>query len=151
MAGNQQGLESQAPLIWKARPIFISSTFQDMHAERDYLREHGFKELEARLRERCHYLDTIDLRQGVETLSAAGEAAREMQVLKVCLDEIERCKPFLIAILGDRYGWIPPAARIEAAAHDAGLPLSVEVSGKSVTEFEILHGVLENPDQKQRS
>ena len=24
-------------LIWKARPIFISSTFRDMHAERDHL------------------------------------------------------------------------------------------------------------------
>ena len=25
-------------LLWKARPVFVSSTFRDMHAERDHLR-----------------------------------------------------------------------------------------------------------------
>ncbi len=136
---------------WKARPIFISSTFRDMHPERDHLRDNGFPRLAEQLRERCHYLDTIDLRQGVESVGEADEATREMQVLKVCLDEIERSKPFLVALLGDRYGWIPPAARIAAAARDAGLPDSVEVVGRSVTELEILYAVLENPDQRKRS
>ncbi|MBD3236394.1 MAG: DUF4062 domain-containing protein [Candidatus Eisenbacteria bacterium] len=138
-------------LTWKARPIFISSTFRDMHAERDYLRGHGFLRLAEQLRERCHYLDTIDLRQGVESPSEADEAAREMQVLKVCLDEIERCKPFFIGLIGDRYGWVPPSDRIRAAAQDAGLPPSLDVAGRSVTELEVLYGVLENPDQRGRS
>ncbi len=61
-----------------------------MNAERDYLRDHACKSLADRLRERCHYLDTIDLRQGVENAHLADEAAREMLVLRVCLDEIER-------------------------------------------------------------
>ncbi len=122
-----------------------------MDAERDYLRDHGFPRLAERLRERCHHLDTIDLRQGVESAGDADEARREMQVLKVCLDEIERSRPFLVALLGERYGWIPPAERIAAAARDAGLPETVEVTGRSVTELEILHGVLENPDQRRRS
>lgn len=114
---------SMAPaLTWKSRPIFISSTFKDMNAERDYLRVHGFPVLEERLRLRCHYLDIIDLRQGVETGDTSDQAEREMRVPKVCLDEINRSKPFLVAILGDGYGWIPPASRIEAAAQDAGLP-----------------------------
>jgi hypothetical protein len=39
-------------VFWQSRPVFITSTFQDMHAERDFLREHVFPELEARLRER---------------------------------------------------------------------------------------------------
>ena len=138
-------------LVWKARPIFLSSTFRDMHAERDYLRGRAFPRLGEQLRERCHYLDTIDLRQGVEQAQSADEATREMQVLKVCLLEIERSKPFFVALLGDRYGWIPPAERITAAARDAGLPATVDVAGKSVTELEILYGVLENPDQRKRS
>ena len=50
-------------LVWKARPIFLSSTFRDMHAERDYLRGRAFLRLGEQLRERCHYLDTIELRQ----------------------------------------------------------------------------------------
>ena len=137
--------------VWKSRPIFISSTFRDMHAERDYLGGHAFLRLGEQLRERCHYLDTIDLRQGVENAAEADEAQREMHVLKVCLSEIERSKPFLVALLGDRYGHIPPAERMAAAARDAGMPDSVEVAGKSVTELEILYGVLENPDQRKRS
>jgi tetratricopeptide (TPR) repeat protein len=140
-----------ASLVWKARPIFLSSTFRDMHAERDYLREHGFARVAEKLRERCHYLSIIDLRQGVENVSDADGAKRELQVLKVCLDEIERSKPFLVAMLGDRYGWVPPAERMVAAARDAGLPDSVEVAGRSITELEILYAVLENPDQRKRS
>ncbi len=138
-------------LFWKARPIFLSSTFRDVGAERDWLRERAFVRLGEQLRARCHHLDTIDLRQGVETASEADAAKREMQVLKVCLQEIDRSKPFLVSMLGDRYGWIPPPERITAAARDAGLPPSVEVAGRSVTELEILYGVLENPDQKKRS
>lgn len=47
--------------------------------------------------------------------------------LKVCLDEIESSKPFLVALLGDRYGWVPPAERI-TAARDAGIPPSADVA-----------------------
>lgn len=135
--------------IWRSRPVFITSTFRDMHAERDWLRTHVFPVLEERLRERFHHLETVDLRWGVDSASAAQEQDRELSVLTVCLREIERSRPFLIALLGDRYGWRPPRARITAAASEAGL--DADVAGKSVTELEILHGVLRTPDQQQRS
>jgi hypothetical protein len=32
--------------IWKSRPVFITSTFQDMQAERDHLRKFVFPALE---------------------------------------------------------------------------------------------------------
>ena len=38
--------------LWHARPLFVSSTFRDMHAERDHLRSVVFPALEERLRER---------------------------------------------------------------------------------------------------
>lgn len=148
---SDSAVKSAPSLVWKSRPIFISSTFRDMGFERDWLRDRAFKRLGEQLLERCHYLDTIDLRQGVENVDEHDEAKRELQVLKVCLDEIQRSKPFLVALLGDRYGWIPPPERITAAARDAGLPTAVQVEGKSVTELEILYGVLENPDQRKRS
>jgi hypothetical protein len=125
---------------WRSRPVFISSTFRDMHAERDHLRNHVFPALEDRLRERRHYLEPIDLRQGVETATLAEERARDLQVLKVCLDEIERSRPFLLVLLGDRYGWAPPEDRIAAAAQEAGL--DTEAAGKSVTALEIEFGLL---------
>jgi hypothetical protein len=133
---------------WKSRPLFISSTFADMHDERDYLRVHAFAELAERLRERRHYLETIDLRHGVETSSEEDLARREMKVLKVCLDEIKRSRPFFVGIIGDRYGTAMPLERLETAAGDAGL--GADVAGCSVTELEILYGVLESTGQRSR-
>ena len=48
--------------IWRSRPVFITSTFRDFQAERDWLRTRVFPELEERLRERRHHLEPIDLR-----------------------------------------------------------------------------------------
>jgi len=136
------------PLPWYSQPIFISSTFTDMMAERDHLRDIVFPELAERLRERRHHLEPVDLRWGVETVSAQ-QAEKELLVLKVCLDEIERCKPLLIAILGDRYGWIPLEKRMQAAIDEKGFVTGVQ--GKSVTALEIEFGVLASREQQLRS
>jgi hypothetical protein len=61
---------------WKTIPIFISSTFRDMHAERDRLNNVVFPELEDRLGERRCRLEPIDLRVGVETGAAQSERER---------------------------------------------------------------------------
>jgi hypothetical protein len=68
----------------RSRPVFISSTFRDMHAERDYLRAHVFPRLEEAVRARRHFLEPIDLRLGVETAQEETDEAREPLVLKVC-------------------------------------------------------------------
>jgi hypothetical protein len=83
-----------------------------MHDERDFLRVHAFDVLREQLRERRHYLETIDLRQGVETAEVGDEGERELRVLKVCLDEIERSRPFFVGLLGDRYGLTRPAGAV---------------------------------------
>ena len=57
--------------LWRPWPIFITSTFRDMQAERDHLRDHVFPILDERLRERREYLEPIDLRRGVEPLTSA--------------------------------------------------------------------------------
>ena len=121
-----------------------------MQAERDCLRDLVFPELEERLRARRHYLEPIDLRLGVEGGDAADEAAREIRVLKVCLSEIQRSRPFLIVLLGDRYGWVPSSERAQAAAREAGF--DIDVRDKSVTALEIEFGILkENAAQRHRS
>jgi hypothetical protein len=103
---------------WRARPVFITSTFQDMQAERDWLWDFVFPAIEERLRRRRRHLEWIDLRLGAGNAQAETEAEREAQVLKVCLDEVRRSRPFLIALIGDRYGWVPPRDRAEAAARE---------------------------------
>lgn len=66
---------------WRSRPVFVSSTFRGMQAERDWLKHHVFPELAERLRARRHLLEPIDLRFGVETHAAAEEEAKELLVL----------------------------------------------------------------------
>ncbi len=135
---------------WRSRPVFISSTFRDMQRERDWLNSRVFPRIREELAKRRHHLEPVDLRLGVETSQAATEEARELLVLKVCLDEINRSRPFLLVLLGDRYGWVPSEERLQAALQEQGFETSEP--GKSVTALEIEFGIFRhNPGQKQRS
>ena len=121
-----------------------------MQAERDYLRQVVFPRVEEELRKGRIQLEPIDLRQGVEVADLPSEAAREQLVLKVCLEEIQRSRPFLIVLLGDRYGWVPPEERMSAAAEEVGF--ATELRDKSVTALEIEFGILQqSPEQRRRS
>jgi hypothetical protein len=53
---------------WQTRPVFVSSTFMDMQAEREYLRQVVCPRVEEELCKGRILLESIDLRQGVETL-----------------------------------------------------------------------------------
>lgn len=119
-----------------------------MQAERDHLRTIVFPALEERLRARRHDLEWVDLRIGVATASLSEVELRERQVLKVCLAEVSRCRPFLIVLLGDRYGWVPPEDRLRDAAREAGI--DGDLSGRSVTDVEIAYGVFDVPDEEVR-
>jgi hypothetical protein len=101
--------------MWRARPVFISSTFLDMQAERDHLRTHVFPALEERLKARRHFLEWVDLRLGVAAGAEADEASRELKVLKVCLAEVKRCRPFLIVprFVSECYALIEQVARFD--------------------------------------
>ena len=134
---------------WRTFSIFISSTFIDMQEERDYLKNRIFPRIEEKLRERRIKLVIVDLRWGVDTTSIAKEDEREATVLKVCLDEIKRCRPFFIGLLGDRYGWVPSEERMEnTTAGETGITPG---KNKSVTALEIEFGVFASKDQLSRS
>ena len=98
------------PSVWKTVRVFISSTFRDMHAERDHLIKVVFPALREQLEKYRIHLDDIDLRWGVTK-----EQAENDQVLDLCLQQIDECRPFFLGILGERYGWVPtqfPASTI---------------------------------------
>jgi tetratricopeptide (TPR) repeat protein len=134
---------------WRTFPIFISSTFADMQAERDHLKHVVFPKVEEELQKRRIKLEIVDLRWGVDTTTMTQEEDREANVLKVCLDEIRRCRPFFIGLLGDRYGWVPPLERMKTAL--AAEEHIVPKEGKSVTDLEIEFGVLASQEQLVRS
>jgi telomerase protein component 1 len=128
---------------WKTTRVFISSTFRDMHAERDWLVKRVFPALRQRLEPlRIHLVD-IDLRWGITR-----EQADNDQVLGLCLQQIDECRPFFLGLLGGRYGWVP--ARLPA---DVGSRFGWTQyhAGKSITELEIVHGVLNDPATQRRA
>jgi len=139
----------QSGIPWRTFSIFISSTFADMQAERDHLKHVVFPLVEEELQKRRIKLEIVDLRWGVDTTSMAQEDEREASVLKVCLDEIRRCRPFFIGLLGDRYGWVPPLERMKTAL--VGETHINPEKGKSVTDLEIEFGVLASQEQLVRS
>ena len=119
--------------------IFISSTFRDMMRERDLLVKEVFPQLRKMCADRSVMFTEVDLRWGITE-----EQAHEGQVLPLCLAEIERSRPYFIGLLGERYGWIPDSIQPEILDREPWLREHVQGS-TSVTELEILHGVLRNP------
>ena len=94
---------------WRTVRVFISSTFRDMQAERDHLVRFVFPRLrEALLKRRIHLVD-VDLRWGV---------TGDQDAFDLCMDEIDRCHPRFVCMLGGRYGWVPAPKTIRQNALD---------------------------------
>jgi hypothetical protein len=94
--------------------VFVSSTFSDLIAERNALQERVFPELRRYCQERGARFQAIDPRWGVSE-----EAGLDQQTMNICLQELARCqtvspRPNFIVLLGERYGWRPLPAQIEA-------------------------------------
>lgn len=128
---------------WRTVRVFVSSTFRDMHAERDYLARVVFPELRERCVKRQLHLVDLDLRWGVTE-----EEAEQGKVLEIILDEINRSRPFFIAILGERYGSVLDEVPEDV---ESAYPWLRDYHDHSLTALEIMHGVLRNPDLAQRS
>lgn len=124
--------------------LFLSSTFKDLQAEREVLVKRVFPEIRALCRSRGVEFTEIDLRWGL-----TDEDARQGRILRVCLEEIDRCRPFFLGLTGSRYGWIPTGQDIGL---DSKLLDEYPVLGDyleqelSITEIEFRYGVLEAAD-----
>ena len=129
--------QDNPPYNWKEVRVFISSTFRDFHAERDYLVKFVFPEL----REWCEnwklHLVDIDLRWGV-----TAQEAESGKAIDICLQEVDGCRPYFICMLGNRYGWVPNPKDI----HENTKKSYKRILGKedySITHLEIYHAVVE--------
>lgn len=125
--------------------VFISSTFQDMNAERNELVSRVFPVLRRMAEERNVTLTEIDLRWGITK-----EESEDSKVVSICLDEIERSRPFFIGILGGRYGWKPAESAVnwhsllEERYHSVADDID---RGLSMTEVEMQHGVFQSEEK----
>ena len=126
--------------------VLVSSTFTDMKFARDLLQTYAIPTLNNRLREYGEKAYFGDLRWGVNTTDLdSDEGSRK--VLKVCLDQIDNCKPYMIVLIGERYGWIPAQELIDEACVLKGIE---KIKDISVTELEIDYGALLNPEYEGR-
>jgi nephrocystin-3 len=125
--------------------VFVSSTFRDMVEERKALMSHTWQALRRFCRERQVEFVEVDLRWGIPE-----EHSTRKETLKFCLNEIRACRPFFIGLLGERYGWVPGEGAVTADLLEEE-PWLHQHRHKSVTELEILHGVLNNPDMAGRA
>src|ERR1700756_709753 len=91
--------------------VFISSTFRDMHAERDHLVTVVFPELRERLdRLDLEFFD-VDPRWGVARKGEDNEKTNSWEYCRKWINEVE---PFFVCMLGQRYGSLPNEIKDEA-------------------------------------
>ena len=118
----------------RMKKLFVSSTFKDMQLERDALKNHIIPNLNMQIREYGVKIGQTDLRWGISTTDLSAEEG-EQKILNVCLDEINKSRPYMIVMLGERYGWIPSPAIIEMNAR--GRDIHLASNDISVTQLEI--------------
>jgi len=125
------------------KKFFISSTFQDMHAERDLIQNIVQPAVNQKLNEQGEYVSFSDLRWGIDTMTDS----TEQRILDSCFDEIVSCKPYFIVFIGGRYGWIPSDDLLIPYKDRFG---NVNILDKSVTELEILYALKLNANELDR-
>jgi len=137
--------------------IFVSSTFRDMSDERESLTKTVFPKIREMFKEKGIFLTIVDLRWGItEKDTERGDT------IGICLTEIDRCRPYFLCMLGYRYGWAQPAdpraprdALLQKTFATASADFSwiQKYSDRSVTELEIRHAVMNDPqsDTAQKS
>ena len=132
--------EKKSRFAWKTIKVFVSSTFRDFHAERDYLVKNVFPELRQWCEQYKLHLVDIDLRWGVsEQETERGEA------LDICLRGIDESRPFFVCMIGDRYGWIPEQSEINQETFERYELLGHQYNQRlSITHYEIEHAAF-NP------
>ncbi|MCR5155287.1 MAG: DUF4062 domain-containing protein [Butyrivibrio sp.] len=116
--------------------FFISSTFSDMHQERDVFQ----KNIQAKVNYYANkYGEKVlfsDLRWGINTAGMTEKESGE-KIITNCVTEIQKCVPYMIVLLGDRYGTIIDDWITEPYIKGHDLEFD---KGISVTALEILAG-----------
>ena len=124
---------------WRTVRVFISSTFRDMHGERDMLTRFVFPELRSRAHSKQIHVYEVDLRWGITE-----HDARSQKSLEICLEEISRSQYF-IGLLGQRYGWVQEEYNVSNTPDFDWLKHFPKK--KSITEVEMYHAALSDADK----
>jgi tetratricopeptide (TPR) repeat protein len=124
--------------------LFISSTFRDLQEEREHLVKKIFPEIRALCRTRGITFTEVDLRWGLtEEDQVLG------QIIRTCMEEIDRCRPYFIGITGERYGYVPELMEYhkdpELLAKYPWME-SAALEEASIVDLEFRHAMLNDPE-----
>ncbi len=141
--------------------LFLSSTFEDMERERDYLIDRLPEMFEQWGEFYGLEVDVIDLRWGIGI-----EDGNRGRTVPMCLKAVSDSIPFVISLVGSRRGWIPgeedipdsirhlmkhPEA-LDKHHYSTGIEKSVEglkahLGSASMTELEIYQAIAEGDEK----
>ncbi|XP_052059702.1 uncharacterized protein LOC127700331 [Mytilus californianus] len=131
--------------------VFVSSTFRDFTLEREAIIKKAFRDINRLCVDRGVFFTYVDLRWGITT-----EQTNDGKTIAICLQEIERCRPYFICLMGDRFGWSQTEEKKDETLNmtfDYAIENNPNLKwidnyryNTSVTQLEIFHGVLNNPD-----
>ncbi len=116
--------------------VFLSSTFADMDKERSYFNEVIAPKISRMCSDRGVSFFSVDLRWGITK-----EEQIDGKVLPICLSEIDKCRPYFIGIIGNRYGSILENVPEKISQ---SIPWLNGKEGNSITEIEMLYAVLDH-------
>ena len=125
--------------------IFVSSTFTDMEVERDIINNMVLNQLRSDFANYNVDIHFTDLRWGINTTDANDANKRNEKILKVCMSEIERCRPYFIGLLGKRYGWTPDEELLYSCFSKAYIQQCKKLFSTdkiSVTALEMYHALI---------
>ncbi len=106
---------------------FLSSTFNDMIAERDFFIDTVFPMVKEFCRKHKIIFSYVDLLWGI----TEEEANEYHKTVSLCLKLVNETNPLFVCLLGDRYGWTPTQSDVDE------FDIS-QNEGVSMTEMEIL-------------
>eukprot|EP00057_Strongylocentrotus_purpuratus_P006384 XP_011660858.1 PREDICTED: uncharacterized protein LOC576310 isoform X1 [Strongylocentrotus purpuratus] len=127
--------------------VFVSSTFLDFAAEREILIKKVFNELKKMCLDRGVFFSYVDLRWGI-----TNDQSNDGQTISICLREIDRCRPYFLCLLGDRFGWSQKEGEVDELlnkSYDYAIENFSHLKwieeyrfDSSVTQLEVLHSAL---------
>ena len=119
--------------------LFVSSTFEDFHEERELLNNNIVKRLDDYCKQFGYTFQLVDLRWGINN-----ESALNQRTLEICLNEVKRCrtlspKPNFLLMIGNRYGWTPLPSAIDKNEFEAILYHCNDSQRESLSQWYLLN------------
>lgn len=130
------------------KTLYVSSTDRDMAGERELLHRQVLPALQQAAREYGTCVDLCDLRRSHQRKTDSDRQYTD-RLLSVCLDELGRCSPYMIVLVGQRYGQFLEPLQMQTITSQR-TELSLPTEDLSLTALEVYWGALLQKDRQDK-